>query len=407
MTKRRILFVDDEAPVLESLRNLLRKYRTVWDLVFALSGAEALELLEANPCDVVVADMRMPGMDGAALLAEVKARHPATVRLVLSGHADRDAIVRALPVAHQYLSKPCDADVLRAVIERTCALQTRLNNPTIGAVVGRLDQVPSAPQVYWDLTALLERDDVALAQVARLVEQDPAMVAKLLQLVNSAYFGLARRVTSAEQAVTYLGVQLVRSLALSIQVFDSKPITTSGFSVDRLQRTSLWTGRVARRIASAAGVGDDAFTAGLLRDLGQLVLARAMPDQFVKVAAELAGGQRPIAEVESEGFGATHADVGAYLIGVWGLPVSIIEAVAYHHEPRQASPESLSLVRAIHIADALVEWASRGGTDAEATGALDVEFLERTGGMADLAKWCEFAQAEVGLGAEPALGVAS
>lgn len=407
MTKKRILFVDDEAPVLESLKNLLRKYRTVWEMVFASSGAEALELLALVPCDVVVADMRMPGMDGAALLTEVKLRYPATVRLMLSGHSDRDAIVRSLPVAHQYLSKPCDADVLRGVIERTCALQNRLNNPVVRTIVGRLAHLPSAPQIYWDLTALLERDDVSLAKLAQVAEQDPAMVAKLLQLVNSAYFGLARRVTSVEQALTYLGVQLVKSLTLSLQVFGAKPALTSALSVERLQQTSLWTGRVARRIAGTTSFAEDAFTAGLLRDLGRIILAASLPDQFARVEAVCAESQRPLAEVESEIFGSSHADVGAYLLGVWGLPVAIIEAVAYHHEPGQAAPESVSLVRAVHIADALVEWASRGGTDAEASGALDVEFLERTGGMADLPAWCEFARAEVGLGAASALGVAS
>ncbi len=274
-------------------------------------------------------------------------------------------------------------------------------------IVGRLAHLPSAPQIYWDLTALLERDNVSLAKIAEVAERDPAMVAKLLQLVNSAYFGLARRVTSVEQAVTYLGVQLVKSLTLSLQVFGAKPALTSALSVDRLQQTSLCTGRVARRIAGTTATPKTPSRPVCCATSVGIILAASLPDQFARVEAVVRRQQAAARRGGGEIFGSTHADVGAYLLGVWGLPVAIIEAVAYHHEPRHAGPDSQSLVRAVHIADGLVEWASGGGADDKALSFLDVEFLEATGGVADLGKWCEFARTEVNVGAESALGVAS
>ncbi len=388
---QRVLFVDDEPPVLDALRNLLRKYRKVWEMSFATSGTEALEALAATPFDVVVSDMRMPGMDGASLLAEVKERHPACARVILSGHADRDLIVRALPVAHQYLSKPCDAEVLRLAIERTCALQTQLHNETVRALVGRLERLPSAPQVYWDLTALLARDNVTQADVAAIVEGDPAMVAKLLQLVNSAYFGLARRISSVEQAVAYLGLDLVRTLAVSAHLFDATQVHVPGFSLDNLQRASLWTARLAKKVARPDDSAD-AYTAGLLRDLGQVILSAAAPKEFGQALAAAAANPQPQHQAEQHVLGVTHAAVGGYLLGVWGLPIEIVEAVAHHHTPALAPPESQGLVRAVHIADALVEHAILEAAGAKVDEQLDMAFVEATGGTSQLPRWRDMAR---------------
>lgn len=394
MTTPRILFVDDEAPVLDALKDLLRKYRGTWDMSFVTSGAEALAILGEAPVDVVVSDMRMPGMDGTALLSEVKARYPATARLVLSGHADRETVVRALPVVQQYLSKPCDSDVLRKAIDRTCALQARLHDPAMRTLVGRLGTLPSVPRIYQELTALLARDDVSLARIAAVVEQDPAMVAKMLQLVNSAYFGLARRITSIEQAASYLGLQLVKSLALTAHVFGATAPTPAGFRIEHLQRTALSTARVAARLA-AKGDAEDAFAAGVMCDVGQMVLASALPDQFALALTSAVAEGRPLHEVEPAAYGVTHADVGAYLLGVWGLPLQVVEAVAYHHAPSAAPPESRDLVRSVHVAGALVAWHYALATDPGATDTLDRAFLEASGGLDDLPRWREVAREEV------------
>jgi YesN/AraC family two-component response regulator len=113
---RRVLFVDDDQYILDGLQNLLRKQRSRWDMCFALGGAAALELFAAAPFDVIVSDMRMPGMDGAELLAHVRERYPAARRIVLSGYAEPAAVQRALEVAHQFLSKPCRApDLIDAI----------------------------------------------------------------------------------------------------------------------------------------------------------------------------------------------------------------------------------------------------------------------------------------------------
>jgi HD-like signal output (HDOD) protein/CheY-like chemotaxis protein len=398
MNRKRILFVDDEQNVLHGLQDILRRHRRQWDMVFALGGEAALAELERAPFDVVVSDMRMPGMDGATLLRRVQQEYPNVARLVLSGHAEREAVVRALPVAHQFLSKPCDAQVLRDVIERTCTLQTLLHDDTVRTIVGRLDRLPSVPRSYLELTNAITGTDGTLAKVGTIVEKDPAMSAKVLQLVNSAFFGNGQHITSVNRAVVYLGIELIQGLALSAEVFatlQGLPIDTS-FSLDRLQEHSVITARLARRLVSDPKKADEAFAAAIVHDIGKIVLALSFGAHYgevLRIADERrVAGQR----MEKELLGVTHAEVGAYLLGMWGLPYSIVEAVAYHHTPRLATgaPE---VVAAVHVADMLIDTMLEGDTGPGESDLLDGVFLEEKGLAPMLPHWRTVATRELEL----------
>jgi putative nucleotidyltransferase with HDIG domain len=385
----RILFVDDELSILEGLQNLLRKQRHVWDMVFSLGGEAALAELQKGPFDVIVSDMRMPGMDGATLLTAVRDAYPNVARIVLSGQAERESLARALPVAHQFLSKPCDGEVLKVVIERACRLQKLLQDDSVRRAVGRLEALPSAARIYRELTEALAGPEVGLAQVAAIVERDPAMSAKVLQLVNSAYFGLAQHVTSATQAMIYLGAETMRGLVLTSQVFSlvDRP-GSSELSLEQLQQHSLLTARLAKRLAARQQVAEEAFTAGLLHDIGQVALAVSMRDPYAAVLRETRATRRPLHAVEAERLGVTHAAVGAYLLGVWGLPFSVVEAVAYHHQPSLVEAGDRDVLAAVHLADTLVEAA-----DGEApTDGLDLPFLEASGWTAAVPKAREWTE---------------
>src|SRR5688572_30352711 len=335
---KRILFVDDEPQILDGLRDLLRKQRKQWTMVFALGGEAALRELEKQPFDVVVSDMRMPGIDGATLLTRVKEQYPASARIILSGHAERDSIVRALPVAHQFLNKPCDATLLRVVVERACELQRLLQNENIRCLIGKLDKLPSVPHTYWELTRVASRPDVALEDLAAIVEQDPAMTVKVLQLVNSGYFGMPQRLSSVRQAVSYLGTDLLKALALSAHAFGTVGQgKTQLFSLEALQRHALSTARMVKRMVPDPKLAGEPFTAALVHDIGRIVLAVGVPDVLDEALRQERNSGRPAHQVERELLGVCHAEVGAYLLGVWGLPLPIVEAVAYHHSPSMAS----------------------------------------------------------------------
>jgi HD-like signal output (HDOD) protein/CheY-like chemotaxis protein len=406
--RKRILFVDDEPRVLDALEGLLRRYRRKWELVFALGGEAAIAELDRATFDVVVSDMRMPHIDGAAVLTHVRARHAQAVRIILSGYSEVEAELGAVPVAHQFLSKPCDAATLENAIERACSLHALIEDETLRRTMGGIDRLPSRPQVYTALLRTIAAPETTVRDVARLLGEDVAMCAKLLQLVNSSFFGLARRISSVEQAVAYLGFDIIKSLVLSVEVFrtadglDRLP----GFSLDRLQRHALLTGNVASRLVAGTRQAEDAFMAGMLHDIGKLIIAEHFPERLAGLGAAAAADPRPLHQIEESLYGVTHAELGAYLLGLWSLPYPIVEAVAHHHRPRRVAPAGFDLLAAVHVADGLM---CELGSDTGGTGRaapIDEAYLAALGVADRLPAWRELArsQLEAAAGGTPAGG---
>jgi HD-like signal output (HDOD) protein/ActR/RegA family two-component response regulator len=352
---RRVLFVDDELPSLEALRHMLCAQHLEWEMAFALGGEAALALMEASPFDVIVSDMRMPGMDGAKLLAQVRELYPQVVRIVLSGHTELSTALQVVPVAHQFLAKPCDAATLRVAVERACHLKGLLNDDSIRRTVGALRDLPSPPRTYDALTQALTNPDTSLQKLARIVEQDVGISAKILQLVNSAFFGLAQSITNIEHAVIYLGINTLRSLALSVEIFRVfEPKTPlPGFSLEVLERHARLAAHIAARLPVPKHLADITMVAGMLHDVGKLILAWKFPEQFKTLLAQAAEEHCPLYKVEEREYGFSHAEIGAYLLGLWGLPYILVEAVALHHGPTRVPHESFDAVSAVYVANLL------------------------------------------------------
>lgn len=388
-----LLFVDDEPRVLQGLQRQLRTMRHEWQMHFVASGPEALTLLDTTPVDVLVTDMMMPGMDGAALLAAVAERHPHVVRLVLSGHADREALLRLVGPAHQYLSKPCDPDELRNAVARAFALRQLLASEPLKHLAGRVRCLPTLPTLYTQLTQELQRDEPSMEHIGQIISKDPGLTTKILQLVNSAFFGLAQPITSPAEAVAYLGLTTVRALVLALQVFAQfDPKLARGFSMEGLARHGWMTGVFARRIAEAerrdVKVLDQCLVAGLLHDVGRLVLASEMPEPYGKILEAARSGQQPLWRVEQAELGASHAEVGAYLLGLWGLPNPVVEAVGFHHRPLDCPVRAFAPVIAVHVADALAHEQS-APADASSPPSIEPELLETLGLTNRLELWRE------------------
>jgi len=393
--KKRILFVDDEPLVLEGLRRMLRPLREQWQTEFAESGAVALAMMSDRHYDVVVADMRLPGMTGAELLNEVMKRYPRTVRLILSGQADTDVVYRCVGATHQYLSKPCDAAMLRATIERAARTESALKNDVLQSLVGRMSQLPSLPKVYVEILDLLRQTDCDVSDVGRVVEQDIAMTAQLLKLVNSAFFGLRRELSDATEAVSYLGVETVKTLVLSAHLFtEFKPAYVNGFSLEGLSYHSLATAAACRAIARFEECEprfvEEAFCAGMLHDAGKLVLAQDFPVPYAKILEVAEQTSSPVFEVERQVLGADHADVGGYLLGLWGLPVPVVEAIALHHNPSQGSYPGLTSLLVVAVSNHIVKHLNQPPAPLEPEAELQ-KLLESTGHAEHLADWTRVA----------------
>jgi putative nucleotidyltransferase with HDIG domain len=374
---KKVLFVDDEPRVLEGLQRMLHPLRAEWETAFAGSGPRALELLDEAPFDVVVSDMRMPGMDGSQLLARVKALYPHIVRVVLSGYSDDGMSLRCVSPAHQYLAKPCDADVLRSAIDRACALREKMADAPLRKLVAEIGTLPSLPSLYLEIIEEVKSPDASLQKVAKIVSKDVAMTAKILQLVNSAFFSLPHRVASPQQAVSILGLKTISALVLSYAAFSQySGKRLRGFPLEALMSHCVATGALAKVIARSVEADsqtiDDAFLAGLLHDIGQLVFAAHLGEPYERAVAQARAGKVFVCEAEQQAFGASHGEVGAYLLGLWGLPDPIVEAVFHHHTPAACSHRKFSPLSAVHIADALDR---EGRTDGALAPPLDEAYV--------------------------------
>jgi HD-like signal output (HDOD) protein/ActR/RegA family two-component response regulator len=389
---KQILFVDDEVKVLQGLGRMLRVMRHEWEMTFLDDPRQAVDLIQTKEFDAIIVDMRMPQMDGAEVLSRAREVKPGMARIVLSGHAEREAAMRSVGLAHQFLAKPCDADTLRTTVSRACELRQLLFEAGLADTVCRLGKLPSLPRLYQAITEEMNREDVSLKRVAGIIGKDVAMTAKVLQLVNSAFFGLGRRVGSIEQAVSYLGIDVIRSLVVSQSAFSSFESSDLGF-YNTLWQHSTMTGMLAKVIAESGSddaiLHGEALQAGMLHDIGALILAARMPDKYRDVLKIAQSGAGQLAMGEEEAFGCDHGRVGAYLMGLWGLSDRIVEAIAFHDYPSKCSYRQFSPLTAVHAASALVlEVLGQGGLE----GPLDVEYLAQVGCGDKIPQWREDAE---------------
>jgi putative nucleotidyltransferase with HDIG domain len=351
-----ILFVDDERPVLDGLRARLHGLSGKWTMKFLESGPSAIAEMGERPYDVIVTDMEMSAINGAGLLEHVSANWPQTIRIGLSGCSDQEMTSSLVPLAHRYLSKLCQPRQFENVIDRCLLLHDLLNRHQLRSVVGRMRKLPSVPTAYAAFEAIIsDKANVTVSDVAALVTADSALAVRVLQIVNSAFFRLAKRISGVEQAVTYLGFEAIRNLAMSVEVFSRWPDgMCSGLDLGLLQLHAQGVAAAAAALAADTAVADDALLAGLLHDIGYWVLAQECPEDLCKAIAFSISERVPLYVAETEIIGASHAEIGAYLLGIWGLPYPVVEAVAHHHQPGRVSHSEFGVLAAIVSAHALV-----------------------------------------------------
>jgi HD-like signal output (HDOD) protein len=352
-----ILFVDDERDLLDSLRARLYKHRHDWNMKFVVSGDEAIVALEQQKFDLVVSDVRMPGMDGGQLLTVVKQRWPNTMRIIVSGYSDPVQAVRLTSLAHQYVSKPCDGRELENIIERCFYLQELLGQESLRKVVGGIGRLPAMPKTYGLLQAALAQPTVTAAEIGDIVNADAAIASKVLQITNSAFFRLRKPMVKIKDAVTYLGFATVRNLVLSAEIFSQwqAPKGLSDVDPERLQIHAQCAAAACKALAGGRATPDDAWLAGLLHDIGYWILIQECPEELAGALKLSRDEGLSLVDCERQITGATHAEIGAYLLGLWGLPYAIVEAVALHHAPTAVTPHGYDLVGALAVSHALID----------------------------------------------------
>ncbi|MBC8095897.1 MAG: HDOD domain-containing protein, partial [Akkermansiaceae bacterium] len=376
--KKRILFVEDNTLLLQMYQAMLEG-DSQWEVATAENGFQALELMKLSAFDVVVSDMRMPRMNGLELMNEVRQHSPRSSRIVVSGLNDQEEVARSLDSTHQFLAKPFDVKALKSTLNRICGLDAYLKDEKIRTLVGHFSSLPSFPSLYVEVMKEISAEEPSLENIASVIARDPGMTAKMLQIVNSAAIGLSRKVGNPFEAVQFLGLGTVRSLVLSAHIFSCFEQTNlKGFSVTQLWDHGMKCGRIACMIMqyeqAEPGDVEDAYIAGMLHDIGKLMVADGLPDQFQQAIALAVERDIPLHEAELEVFGATHAGVAAYLLGLWGLPAAIVEAVAFHHTPAVSDLRVLGPLAAVHVANVLEHEISGHPLPGKAA-ELDINYL--------------------------------
>jgi HD-like signal output (HDOD) protein len=382
----KILFVDDEQRVLSGLKRMLRDMRNEWDMQFCLGADEAIAKVRQEPFDVVVSDMRMPHMDGAALLAEVKKIRPESIRIILSGESDASAIFRSMGVTHRYLDKPCDPEILKKTIDLARGSARELiTDDTVARALTGIDRLPTIPEIYQKVVAELESPDSSAARVGELIEREVGMSAKLLQVVNSAAFRFPEPIERVSKAVALLGMERVKQLVLAVGLFEQFQGEADAAALAEVWRHSSRTFELAMQFAEALkggapGLLDTACTSAILHECGRLVLLSSLRGRYADALDRARREGVPLEQTEREEFGVEHGQIGAYVISLWGLPRSIVDVVAHHAKPSQSNQADVNLaLAAVHAACALAH-------DPENEN-LDLDYLTRAGLDGRLAEW--------------------
>ena len=388
---RRILFVDDEPKVLEGLQRMLHFQRKYWEMSFVTSGAEALALLETCPFDAIVTDVRMPEMGGVQLLERVQERFPGIVRVVLSGFFEREAALRAAGLAHQYLAKPCDPETLCEAVERLCCLGPVFPDEAARRVVAAIGQLPGPGRACAGLLEALRKPDARAEEIDRVLRQDAVMGARVLDLVLSPGFGMFCEMAALHREADALELEALSHLAMAVEVFrtfrPARPV--AGFSAEQLYGHSRRAARIAARLPPAKESFSAAVMAALLHDVGKLVLAARLPEALARALEVSSREGRPLYAVEREMLGTDHAEVGGFLLSIWGMPRPIVDAVARHHVPPAARPcgKGLDPLAATHVANALERERAPGVAEAAAAGLWNDAYLAALGVEDRLGEW--------------------
>jgi len=367
--------------------------RPKWEFECVNDPATVASLLPRASFDAAVVDLLLPAGAGVELLQQLMELSPHTLRLGLTTGSERHSLQQVGAPVHQFLSKPCDPTVLRAVLARAFAAHNFVANDEFKKLVAGITSLPVLPRIYVELMQELTSAEPSLERAGQVVARDMGLSVKILQLVNSAFFGLGRQIGHPSEAAMFLGTETLKALALSLQVFSQfQHLKLTELSVENLWQHSWTTGVLAKRLCDLEETDrtltDEAFVSGLLHDVGKLVLAANFPSSLEQNIRQSRHDNIPLWEQECRGWGASHAELGGYVLERWGLAPGVVEAVAFHHRPAQARQQSFCAVTAVHAANTL----GRGPSNQCNTPhqPLDVDYL-RSLGLADrVPGWKQF-----------------
>lgn len=382
-THQPILLIGDDLGWLAGCRGLAGRRIVLGD-----AKADALALLASEPFDAVVASFADPGRS-VALLGAAAARNPSALALLRANGKE----LAGIPNPHPLLPRMDSVEVLDDQLRTKFAAASWQANPSFASLTRLITKVPTLPAIYTQITAALQDPETSIEDIAELVTREPAVSAKLLQMVNSPLLGLRGRVASVRDATSLLGLSRLRSLVLSTSLFKQfDAAKCSAFSMSRFEANSLqiasWASAIAKGESRDKQVADMAFTASLLHNFGVLLLAANLPEQYGEVLRMAKEQRVSIAWAELQTFGATHAEVAGAILASWGIPFPIVNAVGWYPMPSASDDTEFSPLTAVHAATSVDTFTQTGMF------AFDRDYMERLHMAEKMEGWCASLPAE-------------
>lgn len=364
-----------------------------WDFVRYDTLEHLKNQLEEQVFDAVIVPCSMRAMVDIDLMSKVAKVQPGAVRIFLgTEYWNASMKARAAEVAHRIFPGDSQIQELKDTLEYQIKLIRLLNRSSLQSYITNVGCLPSPPRIYRMLTDALASEVADMSAVSEIVEQDPAIVAQVMKQVNSSFFGFEREISNLKEAVSILGLRNIRSMALSNQLNKqfSEDKHWDMFSFEKIHQRSLSVGRLAQAIARRAGaskaVQDQSFLAGLLHDIGILIMASHDPVQYKKLLNYSAKKQKPIYLVEKAAFGFFHGEVAGAMLALWNLPPQVVEAVMLHHVPHLSVSTEFTPLTAVHVADAMLPSIDVQG-ECDLASSLSLRYLDQVGVMEEVPQW--------------------
>jgi len=388
--KTRILLIETDAQTIADFQKHLGSDTRQWELDICREPSNALETVRSQNPDIVIGAFKAEGLDGSALLKEIASENQQIERFILADENDKPLLDSEIGNTFHYLPKPCSQSILHRELQRVVALNNWLGHEKVKEIVASVNDFPTLPPVYMKVVNAVNSPNASSESISEAIMGDIAVTAKLLQTVNSSFFGLEEKVSDISHAISILGIESVKNIVLAIQVFGRIEDTDQQALIDQLWHHSMSVAVAAKRIAKYETrnekKAEEAYTAGLFHDIGKLVLIKSLPNQY-KEARELAA-ELGISHWEAEEriIGCNHADIGAYLLGRWGLPMNVLETTALHHNPAKSFTADFTTLSAVHAANAIV-WSRHAGTEPHPDATPSKEYLEHIGRVGAWNEW--------------------
>lgn len=362
--QKRILFVDDEVKILKSFRRLFMD--TEYEIVVAESGIEALNIIENQEIDLIISDMRMPNMTGYELLREVKKRFPQIVRIILSGFAEERIVFDSLQknIAKLYILKPWENSSLITTIDNVFKIESVLkNNNNVLKLIKSADELPTIKTSYQNIIDQIESNG-EIYKIVQVIETDSSIATKLLHIINSSYYGV--RTGSIKRAVAYIGLDNVKNIVIASAFVDSLGIDSKDKELlKKIWKQAFLSNRIVSYVYSEflnKKIQETEMNAGLLSNIGMAFMIYNFHDKYKELLQEVKIQKGNIIDFENKCFGTNHQEIGGYLLRWWDIPLPIVEAALYHHDPLNKNVINKQIVFATHIAEKYA-WSALGEDD--------------------------------------------